>query len=71
MGDRAAKRRAQGDDGSYIRGPLCSDRAGNNSSQTVADEMQLAPRFSQRFLDGGIQLAFDQQVGALAVEAYS
>src|SRR5579862_4625603 len=71
MRDRTAKRRTQGDDRSYIRGPLCRYRAGDNSSQTVADEMQLAATFAQCLLDCVIQLMPDKQVRTLGVEAYS
>ncbi len=48
---RPPKRRTQGDDGSYVRGPLRGDRAGDDSSQAMADEMDPATRFSERPFD--------------------
>ena len=59
MGYGAAKRRTQGDDGSYICGPLRRDSAGDNSSQTMADEMEPATRLAQGLLDSVIQLTPD------------
>ena len=59
MRDCTAKRRTQANDGSYICGSLRRDRAGDDSSQTMANEVELAARFGERLLNGLIQLTPD------------
>ena len=71
MRNCTAKRRTQANDGSYICGSLRRDRARDNSSQTMADEVEFAARFVERLLNGLIQLTPDYQVGTFGVEAYS
>jgi hypothetical protein len=49
----------------------CAAIARDNSSQTVSDQMNLPPGLSQGLLNRVIQLASDEEVGTLGVEAYS
>ena len=63
-----AERCAQRDDGSNVLWPLPRDRTGDNASQTVADQMDLAAGFGERLLNGFIQAAFNQEVRTLCVE---
>src|ERR1700757_1200694 len=71
MCDRPPKRRTQSDDRSDIRRPLRRDCAGDNSSQTMADQMDLPPGLSQGLLNRVLQLASDEEVGPFGIEPYA
>lgn len=68
MSHGTAEGRPQRSDRSNVLWPLCRDRAGNNASQAVADQMDFAAGFGKRLLNGLIQPALNQQVRTLCVQ---
>ena len=68
MGDRAAKRGRQSNHGSDVVRPLSGYRTREQSSEAMADEVNLSLSFGQGPFDRRVQMTLDQQVRALGID---
>src|SRR5664279_455165 len=69
MGDGAVKWRSQSDDGRHIIRSLTRDRTGDDASQTMTDEMDLALRLKEGFFYTRIQTLLDEDIRAFGVNS--
>src|SRR5208283_1814361 len=69
MSYRATKRCGERNNRRDINGSLVGDRAGNNATQTVANQVDLALGLHERLLNVLVQATLDQDVRAVCIEA--
>src|ERR1019366_1993963 len=68
MRDYAPEGRSDGDDGSDIVGTLMSDGAGDDTTQTMTDDVDLSIGFAQSLVDGAGEAIANEEGRALGVE---
>jgi hypothetical protein len=69
MRDSTAERCSETDHGGYVFWSLSGDRARQNATETVTDEMKLAASIVQGLLDARIEALLDQDIRTFRVDA--